>query len=195
MKFSNSQFKFITIVIAVGFMVFNSACSNSNNQESQQTANASVASTSAPGETADNGQKLKDAPDFTLKNRDGEPFTLSEQEGKVVVLNFWATWCAPCRKEIPDFMELHKELKDDDVLFAGISLDEEGWEKVRPYAKDMGINYPIMVDNGRVSRDYGPIRAIPTTFIINKKGKVEYVAPGMLTKEKLKPILEKLAAR
>jgi cytochrome c biogenesis protein CcmG/thiol:disulfide interchange protein DsbE len=92
-------------------------------------------------------------------------------------------------------MELHKEMKEDGVIFAGVSLDEEGWEKVRPYANDMGINYPIMVDDGNVSRQYGPIRAIPTTLIINKKGQVEYVAPGMLTKEKLKPILTKLANR
>ncbi len=194
MKFLNTYFKIISI-LAVGFLVLISACSNSNNQQSQQSARGSVASTSAEEKKADNGQKLVDAPDFTLQNRAGEPFTLSEHEGKVVVLNFWATWCAPCRKEIPDFMELHEELKDDGVLFAGISLDEEGWEVVRPYAKDMGINYPIMIDDGRVSRDYGPIRAIPTTFIINKKGKVEYVAPGMLTKKQLEPILKKLAAR
>lgn len=188
MNFLNFRSKILPVITIVLTLLI-SACSEPGNQKSQQTANASVAS------TAGNEQPLKDAPDFTLKNRDGELFTLSEHEGKVVVLNFWATWCAPCRKEIPDFMELHEELNDDGVLFAGISLDEEGWGKVRPYANDMGINYPIMLDDGRVSRDYGPIRAIPTTFIINKKGKVEYVAPGMLTKERLKPILKKLASR
>lgn len=140
-------------------------------------------------------QKLKTAPDFTLQTMEGDSFTLSNQKGKIVVLNFWATWCAPCRKEIPDFMELHKELKDQGVLFAGVSLDEEGWQKVRPYAQKMEINYPIMVDNRNVSRQYGPIRAIPTTFIINKKGQVEYVAPGMLNKSRLKPILTEMANR
>lgn len=193
MNFSNSSFKTLLVLSIMSLVI--SACSNSGDRQSQKTSNASVGSASVPGETADNGQKLKDAPDFTLETMEGEPFTLSDQQDKVVVLNFWATWCAPCRKEIPDFMELHKELNDDGVLFAGISLDEEGWEKVRPYAEDMGINYPLMVDDGSVSREYGPIRAIPTTFVINKKGKVEYVAPGMLTKEKLKPILQKLAAR
>jgi len=125
----------------------------------------------------------------------GNTFTLSEQKGKVVVLNFWATWCGPCRREIPDFMELHEKLKNKGVLFAGISLDEKGWAKVRPYAKKMEINYPIMVADKSTARKYGPIRAIPTTFIINKKGEIEYIAPGMLTKERLEPILQKLAQR
>ncbi|WP_372639273.1 TlpA family protein disulfide reductase [Fodinibius sp.] len=169
------------------------SCDTAKEQPSNDTNTAQTASETAG--TQNNEQEFKDAPDFTLKTMEGEEFTLSDQQGRIVVLNFWATWCAPCRKEIPDFMELHEELNDNGVLFAGVSLDEEGWEKVRPYAEDMGINYPIMVDDGSVSREYGPIRAIPTTFIINKKGQVEYVAPGMLTKDKLQPLLEKLAAR
>lgn len=140
-------------------------------------------------------QNFKPAPDFSLKTMEGNTFTLSDHKGQVIVLNFWATWCGPCRKEIPDFIDLQKELRSEGVLFAGVSLDKKGWSKVRPYAKKMGINYPIMVDDGSVSRQYGPIRAIPTSFIINKKGKVEYVAPGMLNRKKLKPILLKLARR
>lgn len=193
MNFINSSFKILSVLSIITLVV--SACSNSGDKQAQKTSHASAGSASVPGETADKGQKLKDAPDFTLETMKGDNLTLSNQQGSVVVLNFWATWCAPCRKEIPGFMELHKELKDEGVLFAGVSLDEEGWGKVRPYAEDMGINYPIMVDDGKVTREYGPIRAIPTTFIINKKGQVEYVAPGMLTKDKLQPILEKLAAR
>jgi len=194
MKFSNSRI-IILPILAVGAMIFISACSSSSNNQSQQTANASVSSSSAPGETADNGQKLKNAPDFTLKNEAGEAFTLSEHEGKVVVLNIWATWCPPCRKEIPDFIDIQKEMRDDDVLFVGVSVDKEGWEVVRPFAKKYEINYPIVVDDGTVRQKYGPFRGIPTTFIINKIGKVEYVAPGMIRKQKLQPILKKLAAR
>jgi len=140
-------------------------------------------------------REFKTAPDFTLKTMSRDNFTLSDHEGKVVVLNFWATWCAPCRKEIPDFIELQKQMKDDGVLFAGIALDKEGWSKVRPYAQKMEINYPIMLASSNVHSQYGPIRAVPTTLILNKKRQVEYVAPGMLTKQKLKPILKKLAQR
>lgn len=193
MKFSNSRFKFLLVVI-VAFSLLSTACSNSGNQQSQHTSNASVGSTAERSEAISNNQ-LKDAPDFTLKNRDGEPFTLSEHEGKVVVLNIWATWCPPCRKEIPDFVDIQKEMRDKDVLFVGVSIDREGWEVVRPFAQKYEINYPIMVDDGTVNQKYGPFRGIPTTFIINKKGKVEYVAPGMVRKQKIQPILEKLASR
>jgi len=153
----------------------------------------SVAQQSSKSESK--AQNFKTAPDFSLETMVGDTFTLSEHKGQVIVLNIWATWCGPCRKEIPDFIDLQKELGNEDVLFAGVSVDKKGWSKVRPYAQKMEINYPIMVDNGTVSRKYGPIRAIPTSFIINKKGKVEYVAPGMLNKKKLKPILLKLARR
>lgn len=181
------------ILFSLSIAILLMACDTAKEQPSNNTSTAQTASETAGAQN--NEREFKDAPDFTLTTMEGEEFTLSDRRGRIVVLNFWATWCAPCRKEIPDFMELHEELNDDGVLFAGVSLDEEGWEKVRPYAEDMGINYPIMVDDGSVSREYGPIRAIPTTFIINKKGQVEYVAPGMLTKDKLQPLLEKLAAR
>lgn len=143
----------------------------------------------------DTTREYKDAPDFTLKTMNGEPFTLSKHEGKVVVINIWATWCAPCRKEIPDFIKMQRTMKEQGVLFVGVSIDEEGWDAVRPYAQKMDINYPVVVDDGSVFKGYGPFRLIPTSYIINKKGQLEYVAPGMLTERKLKPILEKLASR
>lgn len=180
------------LLLALSAVLF-SGCDTAN-KESVNNNTQPVAETTTSNQDTSN-KKFKKAPDFTLTTMEGNTFTLSDHKGKIVVLNFWATWCAPCREEIPDFMELHKELKEQGIMFAGISVDKEGWQKVRPYAKDMEINYPIMVNNGKVSRQYGPIRAIPTTFIINKKGRVEYVAPGKLTKEKLKPILVKLAKR
>lgn len=186
-RFSTNIFFIIPIALSI------IACGTPNERASADNAQTATEQTANTQNASQ--QKFKEAPDFTLETMEGNTFTLSDQRGKVVVLNFWATWCGPCRKEIPDFIELHKEMKSEGVIFAGISLDEEGWEKVRPYANDMEINYPIMVDDGNVSRQYGPIRAIPTTLIINKKGQVEYVAPGMLTKEKLKPILTKLANR
>ncbi|NGP87665.1 TlpA disulfide reductase family protein [Fodinibius halophilus] len=177
-------------IIPVALLIIACGAPNKKVSDSTQTSKGQTANTQDSSQ-----QQFKEAPDFTLKTMKGDTFTLSDHKGKVVVLNFWATWCGPCREEIPDFMELYKEMKNDGVLFVGVSLDDEGWAKVRPYANEMDINYPIMVDDDNVSRKYGPIRAIPTTLIINKKGQVEYVAPGMLTKEKLKPILTKLANR
>lgn len=140
-------------------------------------------------------QEYKKAPNFTLETLEGDSFTLSDYEGDVVVLNIWATWCPPCREEIPDFIELQEEMKDDGVRFIGVSVDEEGWEAVRPFSKEYEFNYPLVVDNGIVRQNYGPFRGIPTTFIINKRGQVEYVAPGKVTKQMIKPALEELVSR
>ena len=132
------------------------------------------------------------APDFVLETLDGKTFRLSEQTGNVVDLNFWATWCPPCRAEIPDFIKLQKELGDRGLVIAGISLDEEGWEVVRPFAKELRINYPIMVDDGAAHDAYGPIGSLPSTFLIDREGTVRYYVPGMLTEEVLRPVLIKL---
>lgn len=183
----HSTFKgkiFLTLTISIALLF--AACSNSNSQSKSAASSATEASDS---------RELKDAPNFTLNDMGGEPFTLSEHEGKVIVLNVWATWCPPCRKEIPDFIEIQEEMRDEDVLFVGVSVDREGWEVVRPFAEEYDINYPLVVDNGTIQKKYGPFRGIPTTFIINKKGKVEYVAPGMVNRKVLQPALEQLADR
>lgn len=192
---SRKILSFVAVVLAItglaALTYFNSEDPGATAaQQSQADRQASSASASAAG-----GSQTKEAPDFSLETMKGEPFVLSDHEGKVVVLNIWATWCPPCREEIPDFIEIQKEMRDDGVLFAGVSMDKKGWSAVRPFAKKMGINYPLMVDDGTVYKKYGPFRGIPTTFIINKKGKVEYSIPGMVTKDKLKPVLEKLASR
>lgn len=145
--------------------------------------------TEESGENTD----FPDAPDFTLETLDGSDFILSDHKGKVILLNIWATWCPPCREEIPDFMELQDEMGEDGVLFVGVATDPEGWEVVRPFAEEFGINYPVMVDNGVVTQEYGPVRGIPMSFIINRRGEVEYMLPGMVTKDMLQPLLEELA--
>src|SRR5690554_3519895 len=98
-----------------------------------------VPSTEPPiAQAQDNGE----APDFTLQTMDGEALTLSDLRGKVVVLNFWATWCPPCRYKIPYFIKFQEEFADD-VVFVGVSLDQNGWDAVRPFAEELGINYPL----------------------------------------------------
>lgn len=148
-----------------------------------------------PGVENEQEADLPDAPDFTLETLDGSEFTLSDHRGKVILLNIWATWCPPCREEIPDFMEIQEEMEEDGVLFVGVATDAEGWAVVRPFAEEFQINYPILVDNGIVTHKYGPVQGIPMSFIINRKGQVEYLLPGMVTKEMLKPLLEELAER
>jgi cytochrome c biogenesis protein CcmG/thiol:disulfide interchange protein DsbE len=138
---------------------------------------------------------LPDAPDFTLETSDGSDFTLLEHEGSVILLNIWATWCPPCKEEIPYFIEIQEEMREEGVLFVGVATDAEGWDVVRPFAEEFGINYPIVVDDGSVVQKYGPIQGIPMSFIINRQGKVEYAVPGMVTKEMLQPVLAEIAER
>lgn len=129
--------------------------------------------TAAPGNTS---QSL----DFTLKTYDGKDFSLSEHLGKrVILLDFWATWCPPCRKGIPDLVELQKEFGND-LVVVGISLDDASTIKeVAPFVKEYKINYPVVIGNEAVSRQYGGIQAIPTTVLIDKSGKIIETIVGL----------------
>jgi peroxiredoxin len=127
----------------------------------------------------------KKAPNFTLKTGDGKSYELFQNKGKVIVVNFWATWCGPCRKEIPDFIEVYKKYKDQGVEIVGVSLDQGGWEKVNPFVKQNNINYPVVLDNGTVASTFGKIQFIPTTFIIDPSGNIVDEHTGGMTKAML----------
>jgi len=144
--------------------------------------------------TAADTSSLQRAPDFALPTMDGDTLRLSARRGEVVILNFWATWCAPCRKEIPMFVEMQRELGDEGLQFVGISLDRGGFEVVRPFAEDMGVNYPMVVDDGAVAPMYGGIPTVPTTYLIGPEGRVHGYAPGLVTESVLRPRVEKLLA-
>jgi peroxiredoxin len=132
------------------------------------------------------------APNFSLKTANGKTIELSKLKGKVVVVNFWATWCPPCRAEIPGFVDLYKKYKSKGVEIVGISLDQEGWDAVNPFLQKNNINYPIVVGNEELSNSYGSIEAIPTTFIIDKKGYIAEHHVGYFEKEKLEKALKSL---
>ncbi|HET6527336.1 MAG TPA: TlpA disulfide reductase family protein, partial [Balneolaceae bacterium] len=132
------------------------------------------------------------AKDFTVTLVNGEPFTLSEQQGKVVLLNIWATWCAPCHVETPEFVELYAEYKDDGLQILGVSIDKQGKAVVKPFMEKYDVNYPVVIDDGTIMEKYGPTMGIPTTYIIDKDGYLRYFAVGALTKKELEPRLKKL---
>lgn len=116
------------------------------------------------------------APAFTLETTDGKKVSLSDFKGKGVIVNFWATWCPPCRAEIPAMIELQKEYADK-FSFIGIAVNDKP-EKVAAFVKEKGVNYPVVMGNEKVASDYGKfveggqIRGIPTSFIINRKGEI-----------------------
>lgn len=134
------------------------------------------------------------APAFTLKSLDGKTLALAELKGKVVVVNFWATWCPPCRAEIPDFVEFYSQNKAKGLEIVGVSVDEMTPQQLRPFVDQNKMSYPIALVTDKILKDYGPIRAIPTTFVIDKKGIIRHAEEGMMDKQTLTALFQKLSA-
>jgi peroxiredoxin len=113
------------------------------------------------------------APDFTLKALDGTPVKLSELRGKAVLLNFWATWCEPCKVEIPWFVDLQNQYGDQGLQIVGVAMDDDAKpEKIGAFTKQLGVNYKILVGNDAVGDLYGGIENLPTTFYVGRDGKI-----------------------
>jgi thiol-disulfide isomerase/thioredoxin len=112
------------------------------------------------------------APDFTLESLDGKNITLSDLRGKAVLLNFWATWCTPCKIEMPWFVELQKEYGPQGLQVIGIAMDDSGKDDIVKFAKDMGVNYPVLLGKEAVGDAYGGVPALPETFFIGRDGKI-----------------------
>lgn len=133
------------------------------------------------------------APDFELRDLDDEVFRLSDHAGEVVVINFWATWCPPCRAEIPAFVNLQDALRDEGVLFVGVSLDDEGAEVVKPFADARSINYPILLEGHSVAARFGGVYALPTTILIDRDGMIRFRHEGFLLPQALRPAIRTLS--
>ena len=113
----------------------------------------------------------KTAPEFTLKDANGQTVHLADYKGKVVLLDFWATWCGPCKVEIPWFIEFEQQFKDRGFAVLGVSMDEDGWKALRPFLAEHQIPYRMLLGDEATSKRYG-IESLPDTFLIDRKGKV-----------------------
>lgn len=124
----------------------------------------------------------KPAPNFVLKQGNGESLELKSLRGKVVVINFWATWCGPCRAEIPAMLEVYEKLKGKGLEIVGVSLDRPGFSVVTPFVSKMKIVYPVVLGDDKTVEAYGNFQAIPTTFVVDRKGNIVEEHTGSVTK-------------
>src|SRR5580658_9573671 len=134
----------------------------------------------------------KPAPDFTLKDAKGDRLRLADYKGKVVLLNFWATWCGPCKTEIPWFIDFEKEFQSRGFTVVGVSMDEDGWKVVNPYVAEHKMNYPVVLANEEVNELYGGIEALPTTLVIGRDGRVAFLHAGLISREDYEKEIRKL---
>jgi thiol-disulfide isomerase/thioredoxin len=146
-----------------------------------------------PGDPDDATATGKAAPlHFTLKDMNGVDVKLAAFKGKVILLNFWATWCGPCKAEIPSLVELQEQYGDDLVVL-GFSVDDPV-EKMRPYAEEYKINYPLLVGNGRedVQEAFGPLYGIPVSVIIDREGRIAKKHSGIASKSQFEREIKSL---
>ncbi|HEY1662387.1 MAG TPA: TlpA disulfide reductase family protein [Verrucomicrobiae bacterium] len=133
------------------------------------------------------------APEWSLKDVDGKTVRSTDFKGKVVILDFWATWCGPCRAEIPGFIGLQKQYAKQGLVVIGASVDEGGADVVKSFAQELGMNYPIVLADEKTQQAFGGIEAVPTAFIIDREGQIVKEHLGFADKDEfekeIKPLL------
>jgi cytochrome c biogenesis protein CcmG/thiol:disulfide interchange protein DsbE len=134
----------------------------------------------------------KHAPEFALKDAHGTLVHLSDYRGKVVLLDFWATWCGPCGIEIPWFREFERKYKDRGFEVLGVSMDDDGWKAINPFVAAEKINYRIVLGDDLTGDQYGGVEALPTTFVIDRDGRIASVHVGLTSRKEFEDAIEKL---
>jgi len=134
----------------------------------------------------------KKAPDFELPDADGKLARLSEYQGKVVLVDFWATWCVPCKTEIPWFNEFEQKYRGQGFSVVGIARDQEGWTKVKPFIERMHMDYRVVLGDARTAYKYGRVDGLPVTFLVDRERRVAAVHFGLVNKKRVEQEIQKL---
>ena len=134
------------------------------------------------------------SPAVEVTTLDGEHFSLEAHRGEVVLVNFWATWCRPCRVEMPGFERVYTRYRDQGFTILGLSTDATGSEGVRRFVADRGVTYPVAMAEGGVRREFGGVREIPTSFLVDRTGEIRYTVRGLWVGPALSAAVARLVA-
>lgn len=203
----------VVVVVAVGLMVWAGVRNYRSRQEQQakvhQLQAMMTAPADTPGDAASAGEEGfdmhplvgKTAPNFTLKDTEGKKISLADYKGKAVVVDFWATWCAPCKIEIPWLEQFNNQYAGSGLQILGVSEDNLNLEDKATLAKEkkditdkaaeMKINYPVLFDDANVSTPYGGVDGLPTTFFIDRSGKVVASTVGLVSRDEIEANIKK----
>ena len=170
----------------VGWAVYDSV-SSSDDSEAENNRNGQTSNSQPSTQAVDDLKESNDvginkgqiAPNFKLQTINGETVQLSDYKGKRVIVNFWATWCPPCRAEIPDFQKLY-EKKDVEILGVNLTETEESPEQVETFIKEFGMTFPVVMDVNSDVADTYQVSAYPTSYMIDSNGRIQFVAMGAL---------------
>jgi peroxiredoxin len=131
------------------------------------------------------------APDFILKDENESDVKLSGQKGKVILVNFWATWCHGCQTEIPWYVDFQKKYADQGFVVIGISLDDDGWKSVKPWLKEKKVNYPIVIGNDALGKQYG-LDGMPLTALVDREGRIADTHSGVVDRDATEQKIQRL---
>ena len=141
------------------------------------------------------GANTESAPDFTRVDATGHKIRLSKYKGKVVLVDFWATWCTGCKEEIPWYMEFAEKYRKSDFAAVGIAMDDDGWKVVKPFlAEKLTITYPVVIGDTSLARQFGGINSLPSTLLIDRQGRIAYSPSGVVDKAEFEGRIRELLA-
>ena len=151
-----------------------------------------LAALPAPAITIKKQAERKKAPDFELKDGAGRTVRLSDYKGKIVVLDFWATWCGPCKAEIPWLNELSRKYEAEGVVVLGISMDEDRWDAVKPFMEKVEMTYPVLMGTRRVTYLYGDVEGLPVAFFVDREQRVAAIHAGAASRKAVEQTIQTL---
>jgi peroxiredoxin len=135
------------------------------------------------------------APDFALASLDGKTLKLSDYRGKAVLLNFWATWCEPCKIEMPWFVDLQNKYGPQGLQVLGVAMDDASPKDIAEFAQKMSVNYPILIGKEKVGDDYGGVQYLPSTFYVGRNGKIVNRVFGLVSRSEIEGDIQKALAQ